>query len=88
MNPATALTVIQGIASKKLMLVMWVVYFITGIAEKQPERAVECLYIMAGITGLYMTCQTLLDWRFGKKEIDAGDTFVPGTGVGTGDLGK
>jgi hypothetical protein len=83
MNPVNIVTVLQGIASKKLMLVMWVIYFISGIAEKQPERAVECIYIMAGVTGCFLACQTLLDWRFGGKVgdkkvecPDAGDTVV------------
>jgi hypothetical protein len=81
MNPTTAITVIQGIASKKLMLVMWVIYFITGIAEKQPERALECIYIMAGVTAAFLGCQTVLDWRAGgKKGIDSDDTFVPVVG--------
>lgn len=83
MNPVNIITVLQGIASKKLMLVMWVVYFISGVAEKQPERAVECIAVMAGLTVVFLVCQSALDWRFGGKAgdkkvdcPDAGDTVV------------
>jgi hypothetical protein len=83
MNPTTAITVIQGIASKKLMMVLWVIYFLTGLAEKQPADSRLCVGVIAGLAGCFLVCQTVLDWRFGgvmkDKKADcpeAGDTVA------------
>lgn len=84
MNPATALSVVQGVASKKLMLVMWVLYLLSGVAEKMPDKARECVYVMAALSAVFLACQTALDFkRAGNKSdgADPDDTEVPGLGV-------
>lgn len=86
MNPATALSVVQGVASKKLMLVMWVLYLLSGVAEKMPAEAMRCVYVMAALAGVFLACQTALDFRrIGSKGdgADPDDTMVPGLGLGS-----
>jgi hypothetical protein len=90
MNPVNIVTVLQGIASKKLMLVMWVLYLLSGVAEKMPTEAERVVYVMAALSAVFLGCQTALDFKLGVKsgdtedpDSDPDDTMVPGLGVGS-----
>lgn len=70
------MNIIQGLSSKKLMLVMFVVYLLSDLAAKSPENAMVSIYIMAGLTGFFLGCQTILDWKNSIHAADSGDTVV------------
>lgn len=78
------ITIIQGLSSKKLMITMFVIYMLSELAAKTPDKADICIYIMAGLTGVFLGCQTVLDWRSGIDKRDSGaDSGDTVTGINT-----
>ena len=59
-----------NLLSKKFGITAIAVYLLATLAEKSPDIAFECICIIAGLAVVYMTSQTILDWKYGKNEKD------------------
>jgi hypothetical protein len=62
------MTIIQGIASKKLFIAAIAIYLLSDIGTKVPDKAFVCACMITGISMFVIGCQTALDWKYGKDE--------------------
>ena len=53
--------IVQNLASKRAIITVAGIYYLSDIGIKCPEQAIICAYLIAGLSFTYMVCQVFTD---------------------------
>jgi len=53
--------IVQNLASKRAIITVAGIYYLSDIGIKCPEQSIICAYLIAGLSFTYMVCQVFTD---------------------------